>query len=179
VETLLGVYDKFKSIVVHTFHDHAGFNAALDKACREFMNRNCISVTSTAKGAELLARYCDSILKKSTEIQEKKEEMAIEHMIHRFLTLFKYIDDKELFQKFYSKLLARRLIYETSVSEDAEAYTISKLREICSYEYTSKLQRMFTDMGVSRELNRSFREDVGHHLEEPLFGGGRLSIDDV
>lgn len=45
--------------------------------------------------------------------------------------LFRYIDDKDVFQKFYAKLLAKRLVHETSVSEEAEAEMISQLKEAC------------------------------------------------
>ena len=44
------------------------------------------------------------------------------------MTLFKYVEDKDVFQKFYSKMLARRLIFEISVSDDGEASVISKLK---------------------------------------------------
>jgi len=42
--------------------------------------------------------------------------------------LFKYIDDKDLFQKFYSRVLAKRLIFDSSLSAEAEASMISRLK---------------------------------------------------
>jgi cullin 1 len=59
------------------------------------------------------------------------------------MVVFKYIEDKDVFQKFYSKMLAKRLVGHLSASDDAEASMISKLKESCGFEYTSKLQRMF------------------------------------
>lgn len=76
------------------------------------------------------------------------------------MVVFKYVDDKDVFQKFYSRGLARRLVTNSSASDDAEASMISKLREACGYEYTSKLQRMFTDMGVSKDLNDAFKDKM-------------------
>ncbi|VDP90827.1 unnamed protein product [Echinostoma caproni] len=72
------------------------------------------------------------------------------------MTVFKYIEDKDVFQKFYSKTLARRLVNNQSSSEDAEASMISKLKEACGFEYTAKLQRMFQDVNSTRELNAKF-----------------------
>jgi len=46
------------------------------------------------------------------------------------LTIFKYVDDKDVFQKFYSKMLARRLIHGTSLSEDAESAMIGGLKQV-------------------------------------------------
>ena len=43
--------------------------------------------------------------------------------------MFKYIDDKDMFQKIYSKMLAKRLIHGNSISEEAEASMISKLKQ--------------------------------------------------
>lgn len=74
------------------------------------------------------------------------------------MTVFKYVEDKDVFQKFYSKMLARRLVNHQSVSDDAEATMISKLKEACGFEYTSKLQRMFQDVGHTKELNAKFNE---------------------
>ena len=44
------------------------------------------------------------------------------------IIIFKYLDDKDVFQKFYSKLLAKRLIHGSSTSEDAESQMITGLR---------------------------------------------------
>jgi cullin 1 len=76
------------------------------------------------------------------------------------MTIFKYVEDKDVFQKFYSKNLAKRLVNGMSASDDAEASMIGQLKEACGYEYTSKLQRMFTDMSVSRDLNDAFKYDL-------------------
>lgn len=74
--------------------------------------------------------------------------------------MFKYIEDKDVFQKFYSKMLAKRLVQHMSASDDAEASMISKLKQACGFEYTSKLQRMFQDIGVSKDLNEAFRKHI-------------------
>jgi cullin 1 len=73
------------------------------------------------------------------------------------MTVFKFLEDKDVFQKFYTKHLAKRLVNGTSASDDAEASMISKLKEACGYEYTNKLQRMFTDMSISKDLNTGFK----------------------
>jgi cullin 1 len=53
------------------------------------------------------------------------------------------------------------LVHVSSVSDDAETSMISKLKEACGFEYTNKLQRMFQDMQISKDLNKEFRD----HLE--------------
>lgn len=71
------------------------------------------------------------------------------------MTIFKYIEDKDIFQKFYSKMLAKRLIHFASASDEAEGNMISKLKDACGYEYTSKLQRMFSGVFFSHTVCQS------------------------
>lgn len=117
------------------------------------------------------------------------------------MVVFKYIEDKDVFQKFYAKMLAKRLVHQNSASDDAEASMISKLKvpparfnastsfiqssergkkrfgynstwpcvflqQACGFEYTSKLQRMFQDIGVSKDLNEQFKKHLTN--SEPL-----------
>jgi cullin 1 len=60
------------------------------------------------------------------------------------MVLFKYLEDKDVFQNFYSTKLSKRLIHQVSASDEAESSMIGKLKEACGFEYTQKLQRMFT-----------------------------------
>src|SRR5271154_6102285 len=76
------------------------------------------------------------------------------------MTVFKYVEDKDVFQKFYSRMLSRRLVNSTQASDEAEASMITKLKEACGFEYTNKLSRMFQDMGVSKDLEKAFLESL-------------------
>jgi len=156
VETLLKVYKKFNELVVTAFRSDSGFVASLDKACRRFINDNsvCKEAKSASKSPELLARFTDLLLKKSSK---NAEEQEMEQLLADVMVIFKYIEDKDVFQTFYSKMLAKRLIHGTSASEDLEGTMIGKLKSTCGYEYTSKLQRMFTDMSLSRDLLDRFK----------------------
>ncbi|KAI8068663.1 Cullin [Gongronella butleri] len=160
VEALLGVHKQYNDLVQSAFSGEAGFVASLDKACGEFVNRNKVCRTSASKSPELLARFCDSLLKKSAKNPEENE---LEDVLNSVMTVFKYVEDKDVFQKFYSKMLAKRLVNGNSASDDAEGSMISKLKEACGFEYTSKLQRMLTDMSLSKELNDQFKEVLQHH----------------
>jgi cullin 1 len=67
------------------------------------------------------------------------------------MVLFKYLEDKDVFQTFYTTKLSKRLIHGVSASDEAEASMISKLKEACGFEYTNKLQRMFTGVWSERD----------------------------
>nr|CAB3234679.1 cullin-1-like [Phallusia mammillata] len=155
VQTILNVHKKYNALVESSFDNDPGFVAALDKACSRFINKNAVTVAanSSSKSPELLARYCDTLLKNG----KVSEDAELEATLKEIMTVFRYIDDKDVFQTFYSKMLARRLVQHTSASDDAEAQMISRLKQTCGFEYTSKLQRMFQDIGVSKDLNENFR----------------------
>ncbi|GAA5976152.1 hypothetical protein JCM5350_000332 [Sporobolomyces pararoseus] len=156
VDSLLAVHKKNGELVGKAFRGDQTFVASLDRACREFVNRNK-ACSSPNKSPELLAKYTDSLLKKSNK---QTEDADMEQALTDTMTIFKYIEDKDVFQKFYSKMLANRLIRETSASEDAESSMIGKLKDACGFEYTSKLQRMFQDISINKDLNAQFKEKM-------------------
>ncbi|KAH8297284.1 hypothetical protein KR044_010070 [Drosophila immigrans] len=156
VQTILDTHKKYNALVLTAFDNDNGFVASLDKACGKFINSNVVTKPNNAsKSPELLAKYCDLLLKKSSKNPEDKE---LEDNLNQVMVVFKYIEDKDVFQKYYSNMLAKRLVSHTSASDDAEAMMISKLKQTCGYEYTVKLQRMFQDIGLSKDLNSNFKE---------------------
>lgn len=57
------------------FNNDSGFVAALDKACGRFINANAVTrvANSSSRSPELLAKYCDLLLKKSSKNPEEAE----------------------------------------------------------------------------------------------------------
>lgn len=113
--------------------------------------------------AEIFAKYCDFMLKKNNklvtgekQVEEKIMKAVILHITQQ-IDLFTYIEDKDVFQKFYSRFLAKRLIHCTSISEDLEMIGLENIKSVCGYGYTSKLQRMFMDIKISGELSKHFK----------------------
>ncbi|KAF8544914.1 Cullin [Trichophaea hybrida] len=154
VDALLEVHTQYQSLVNTAFKGEAEFVRSLDNACREFVNRNKVCKSASTKSPELLAKYADSLLRKSAK---SAEESDLENKLTAIMTVFKYVEDKDVFQKFYSKMLAKRLVNFTSASDDAETSMIGKLKEACGFEYTNKLQRMFQDMQISKDLNDAYK----------------------
>lgn len=160
VSTILDVHSYFENSVKNAFDSDAHFMAAIDKACEKFINNNIVSKLSDSisKPPELMAKYCDLLLRKSSR---NPEEAELEEKLKQVITVFRYLVDKDVFQKFYTKFFGRRLIHGTSSSDDAEMSMISKLKEACGYEYTSKLTRMYQDIAVnSKEQNEKFKEEL-------------------
>ncbi|KAJ3172167.1 hypothetical protein HDU88_006982 [Geranomyces variabilis] len=157
VDALLSVHAKYSDLVKTAFKGETGFEGSLDRACREFVNRNVVCEKSSSKSPELLAKHCDSLLKKGSKITDEHE---VEEVLNSVMTLFKYVEDKDVFQKFYQKQLARRLVNAQSANGDTEESMINKLKDACGFEFTSKLQRMFQDVALSKDLNDQFKEQT-------------------
>jgi cullin 1 len=163
VEALLEVHTQYQDLVNRAFNGESEFVRSLDNACREFVNRNKVCKSGSNKSPELLAKYTDTLLKKSSAKMTEEDDM--EKLLTQVMTVFKYIEDKDVFQKFYSRMLAKRLVQTTSASDDAETSMISKLKEACGFEYTNKLQRMFQDMQISKDLNTNYRDWLNDNLD--------------
>ena len=163
VDALLEVHTQYQKLVDDAFAGESEFVRSLDNACKEFVNRNKVCKTGSTRSPELLAKYTDALLKKSGK---SAEEADLEASLTQVMTVFKYIEDKDVFQKFYSRMLAKRLVHASSASEDAETSMISKLKEACGFEYTNKLQRMFQDIQISKDLNMNYKDWQDKALDE-------------
>lgn len=163
IDALLEVNTQYAALVQSAFTGESEFVRSLDNACREYINRNKVCQKNSARSPELLAKHADNVLKRSTKATEEDD---MEKMLNQVMTVFKYIEDKDVFQKFYSKTLAKRLVNGTSASPDAETSMISKLKDASGFEYTNKLQRMFQDMQTSRDLNSAYEEWIHQNLEK-------------
>ena len=163
VDALLEVHGRYASLVNDAFAGESEFVRSLDSACKEFVNRNKVCKSSTTRSPELLAKYTDNLLKKGAK---NAEEAELEKILTQIMTVFKFIEDKDVFQKFYSRMLAKRLVHASSTSEEAEISMIGKLKEACGFEYTNKLQRMFTDIQTSKDLNGVYKRWVEEKLDE-------------
>ena len=71
---------------------------------------------------------------------EKLSDEAIEETLEKVVKLLAYISDKDLFAEFYRKKLARRLLHNTSSSDDHERSILSRLKQQCGAQFTSKVR---------------------------------------
>jgi cullin 1 len=163
VQALLDVHTQYQDLVNRAFDGESEFVRSLDNACREFVNRNKLCKNSSNRSPELLAKYTDTLLKRTSAKMTEEDDM--DKLQNDIMTVFKYIEDKDVFQKFYSRMLAKRLVNVTSTSDDAETAMIGKLKEACGFEYTNKLQRMFQDIQTSKDLNKSYKEWLAETFE--------------
>lgn len=109
IDTIISVYEKYHNLVLVQFKKDVGFAAALDKACAIFINKNAVTEQSgiSNKSAEALAAYCHVLLKKSSK---NVQDIELDVILNQLMAVFRYIEDKDVFEGFYKKRLAERLV---------------------------------------------------------------------
>ena len=87
-------------------------------------------------------------------------EAEIEVVLDKTMVLFRFLQEKDVFERYYKQHLAKRLLLQKSVSEDSEKTMISKLKTECGCQFTSKLEGMFKDVTISNTINEEFKQRV-------------------
>lgn len=159
IHTLITVYMKFNDVVFNAFKKDPLFIKALDSACRHFVNINVIATPtpkSASKTPEILAKYADSFLKATS-----KEADVANMTADNLALMLKYIENKDVFENNYRRLLAKRLINGNTKSDELEEGMLQRLQEGNSMEFTSKITKMFQDMKSLEDLKMNIRDLLG------------------
>lgn len=114
------------------------------------------------KSPEYLSLFIDDKLKKGVKGMSDQE---IEQVLDKTMVLFRFIQDKDIFERYYKQHLAKRLLLNKSSSDDLEKSMITKLKTECGCQFTSKLEGMFKDISISNTLNDEFK---GHPLSNEV-----------
>lgn len=148
VEMVLKLRDKFDKIIIQSFDSHPVISADVDDSFSAFINKN-------AKVSEYLSLFIDDNLKKSLK---GKSDSEIEDVLGKGVVLFRFIADKDIFESYYKAHLAKRLLNSKSLSDDIERSMIAKLKMEIGTSFTSKLEGMFRDMKISKEMMADYKE---------------------
>jgi len=137
--------------------------------------------------AELLAKHVDLCLRSAKTLAMPNASTMLpksgsykpnasdpERFLDKIMSVFRYLQSKDIFEAFFKRDLARRLLLSKSASVDLERSFISKLKTECGTGYTSKMEGMFKDMELSREVMSHYmhetnltRPKIMQHGEKP------------
>jgi len=161
VASLLELKERLDSMVEEAFGRNEGFAGALKEAFESFINQ---PGQRQSRPAELIAKFIDGKLRSGNKGQSDEE---LEALLDKVLILFRYIQGKDVFEAFYKKDLAKRLLLGRSASIDAEKSVISKLKTECGSQFTNKIEGMFKDIDLSRDIMNSFRSSATARAKLP------------
>ncbi|CAK9296805.1 unnamed protein product [Gordionus sp. m RMFG-2023] len=146
VQNLLELKDQFDHFLHEAFSNDKLFKQAIAADFEYFLNLN-------PKSPEYLSLFIDDKLKKGVKGLSEQE---VENMLDKSMVLFRFLQEKDVFERYYKQHLAKRLLLNKSISDDTEKSMISKLKTECGCQFTAKLEGMFKDMNVSQLLNNDF-----------------------
>uniref|UniRef100_A0A8C9Z5X9 Cullin 4A n=1 Tax=Sander lucioperca TaxID=283035 RepID=A0A8C9Z5X9_SANLU len=156
VQDLLDFKDKMDNVAQSCFTRNEGFINAMKEAFEAFINKR------PNKPAELIAKYVDSKLRAGNKEATEEE---LERILDKIMIIFRFIHGKDVFEAFYKKDLAKRLLVGKSASVDAEKSMLSKLKHECGAAFTSKLEGMFKDMELSKDIMIQFKQYIQNQSE--------------
>ncbi|KAG8161852.1 hypothetical protein KVR01_008839 [Diaporthe batatas] len=171
------------------------FTYSLREAFTVFINDKKISSswgTGTSKVGEMIAKHIDMLLRggikalpktlisdskdrseaeKSGQASTGDEDAELDRQLDAALELFRFIEGKDVFEAFYKKDLARRLLMGRSASQDAERSMLTKLKSECGSSFTHNLEQMFKDMALAKEEMDTYKSWLD------ASGRGRKGVD--
>ncbi|CAB4067201.1 CUL3 [Lepeophtheirus salmonis] len=148
VQNLLDLKDRYDHFLSESFRNDKFFKQFISSAFEHFLNLN-------KRSPEYLSLFIDDKLKKGVRGLSDAE---VESVLDKAMILFRFLQEKDAFEEYYKRHLARRLLNQKSASDDSEKMMISKLKSECGCQFTSKLEGMFKDMTLSNTVNDEFRQ---------------------
>lgn len=149
VQELLDFKEKVDHIIEVCFQKNEKCINLMKESFETFINKR------PNKPAELIAKHVDSKLRAGNKEATDEE---LERILDKIMIIFRFIHGKDVFEAFYKKDLAKRLLVGKSASVDAEKSMLSKLKHECGAAFTSKLEGMFKDMELSKDIMIQFKQ---------------------
>uniref|UniRef100_A0A8C5N0P6 Cullin family profile domain-containing protein n=1 Tax=Leptobrachium leishanense TaxID=445787 RepID=A0A8C5N0P6_9ANUR len=131
VQELLDFKDKVDHIIDVCFQKNEKFVNTMKESFENFINRRA------NKSAELIAKYVDSKLRSGNKEATDEE---LERFLDKIMIIFRFIHVGK------------------SASVDSEKSMLSKLKHECGAAFTSKLEGMFKDMELSKDVMIQFKQ---------------------
>eukprot|EP00823_Brevimastigomonas_motovehiculus_P008277 TRINITY_DN7560_c0_g1_i1.p1 TRINITY_DN7560_c0_g1~~TRINITY_DN7560_c0_g1_i1.p1 ORF type:complete len:748 (-),score=168.05 TRINITY_DN7560_c0_g1_i1:227-2470(-) len=147
VKNLIDLHAQYADVVKVCFQNNQLFQKALKKAFEDFINKD-------ERVSKMLALFVHELLRTGSKMSTSNIEAILDNVVF----IYGYIQDKDVFERDYQNFLANRLIMHLCQSEHLEKNMIAKLKTECGYQWTNKLEGMFKDIQLSKDLMTTFKE---------------------
>ena len=152
VDDVLQLKGKYDHVLEEAFGNDHSLQTAFTRSFTTFIN-------VFERSSEYLSLFFDENMKKGIK---GKTENEVDNLLDRGITLLRYIQDKDMFERYYKKHLSRRLLMKRSVSMDAERQMISKMKMEVGNTFTQRLEGMFRDMVISEDETNSYKKYIAN-----------------
>ena len=165
VDDVLVLKDKFDRLWSECFEEDLMLQTTLTKSFSDFINQ-------FDRGSEFVSLFIDDNLKRGIK---GKTEAEVDIVLDKAITLIRYLNEKDKFEQYYQKHLARRLLHGKSESQEVESEMISRMKRELGNNFTQKFEGMFRDMTTSKTTTEEYRNHV-RGLGELVDGQIELNI---
>ncbi|GAA6008585.1 hypothetical protein JCM10207_007167 [Rhodosporidiobolus poonsookiae] len=147
VQNVLDLKDKFDTLLAKAFNSDKDFEKAINTAFSVFVNEN-------RKSPEYISLFIDENLRKGLK---GKTEDEVDTVLNKSVALFRFLTEKDAFEKYYNTHLSRRLIGQRSVSDDAERNMLAKFKVEAGAAFTKSAEGMMKDVKISEDTVAEYR----------------------
>ena len=147
VEQILQLKRKYDRLWTEAFKKDAVMEKALEVSFQDFINAN-------EQSPEHLSLFLDEYLKRGGK---DKTENEVDVLLDNGILLLQYLANKDKFETYYKKHMAKRLLMKKSVSRDLERQVLSKMKMKIGNQFTQKLEGLIRDTELSDNLNANIR----------------------
>ncbi|GAA5975531.1 hypothetical protein JCM10908_005192 [Rhodotorula pacifica] len=147
VQDVLDLKDKFDTLLEKAFAGDKAFEKSINDAFSIFVNEN-------RKSPEFISLFIDENLRKNLK---GKSEAEVDEVLNKSVAVFRYLTEKDAFERYYCQHLSKRLLNQKSVSDDAERNMLAKFRIEAGSQFTKAAEGMMKDMKVSDDTVQEYR----------------------
>ncbi|KJE03153.1 Cullin 3 [Cryptococcus gattii NT-10] len=160
VHAILLLFDKYTLILSSSFASSLALQSTINSSFQNVINAH-------PRAPEFLSLYIDETLKKgkgAKGVGGGVTEEEVEEAKEKTIRIFRFLTDKDKFERYYKNHLARRLLSGKSVGGDAEQEMVGRLKKEVGFQFTHRLEGMFTDMRLSDEAAHIFGNDPRYSI---------------
>jgi len=147
VTKLIALHAQYQEVITTCFDKAQVFQQALKKAFEDFINKD-------DRVAKLLANFINDVLTRGNTVALTE---TLDKTLDNVVFLYGYIHEKGIFERQYQLFLANRLLNALCESEHQEKSMIAKLKTEAGYQWCNKLEGMFKDVTLSKDLMTKFK----------------------
>ncbi|TPX15579.1 uncharacterized protein E0L32_004277 [Thyridium curvatum] len=150
VNDIVQLKEKFDKIWTRCFEEDMLVQSSLTKGFTELF-------TLCKRSAEYVSLFIDDSFKRGVR---GKSDVEIDAILDKSITMIRFLTDKDMFQRYYQKHLARRLLHNKSENPEVETQMLARMQLDLGKNFTTKFEGMFKDMKNSEDLTSNYQKYV-------------------
>ena len=123
VAQLIEMRDKMQTIWIKAMNKDINVDLTFKHAFKKIVNVD-------NRVAKALVQYIDEMFKKDFKIIS---ETDLGERIDKVISIFRFLEEKDVFEGFYKNSFAKRLLDQRHINEDIERTIVLKLKQECGF----------------------------------------------